>query len=66
MVIRQEAGYHAGAQYERMNPRPEFNGNRDGIALAYVTPEEEGSLVAAAVGALRGKEKRKTENVEVA
>jgi hypothetical protein len=53
VATRHEGGKRAGEQYERTTPRPEFNGSREAVALMYVTPDEEGSLLAAAVGALR-------------
>jgi hypothetical protein len=50
-----------------MHPRPEFNGSREYVKLVYVEPQEEGSLIASAVGALRGTTKNKTpEGIEVA
>ncbi|MEU0219537.1 hypothetical protein ABZ281_32545 [Streptomyces sp. NPDC006265] len=64
-AARREGAMHAGAMYERRNPRPEFMGSRDYVKLAYVEPSEEGSLVAAAVGALRGAAKNKAPSVEV-
>lgn len=64
-AARREGAMHAGAQYERRNPRPEFMGSRDYVKLSYVDESEEGSLVAAAVGALRGAEKNKAPSVEV-
>ncbi|MBQ0902682.1 hypothetical protein [Micromonospora sp. U21] len=48
------AGRHAGEQFERANPRPRINGNTL-LPLVYLDDEsEEGSLVARAVGAVRG------------
>jgi hypothetical protein len=64
-AARRKGAMHAGEQYERRNPRPEFMGNRDYVRLAYVEPSEEGSLVAAAVGALRGVTRNKTPSAEV-
>ncbi|MBT2423383.1 hypothetical protein J7F01_38610 [Streptomyces sp. ISL-22] len=59
--IRADAGAQAGAQFERRNPRPDFHGIRDGVKLAYVSEDEEGSALAAAVGAVRGAVKPKTQ-----
>lgn len=53
-AARREGAIHAGQQYERRNTRPESNGSRDACKLLYVTPDEEGSALAAAVGAVRG------------
>jgi hypothetical protein len=58
-AVRHEGAMHAGAQYERMNSRPSFNGSREAVKLAYITPDDEGSLIASAVGALRGAAKNK-------
>lgn len=64
-AARREGATHAGAPYERRNPRPDFKGTRDYVKLSYVEPSEEGSLVAAAVGALRGAVKSKAPSLEV-
>ena len=47
------AGRHAGEQFERANPRPRLNGNPS-VPLAYVDESQEGSLIARAVGAVKG------------
>lgn len=44
----------AGRQFERRFARPDFNGNRNSTALIYIDEKEEGSAVAAAVGAIKG------------
>lgn len=61
IATRQEAGNHAGDQFERRNPRPDFNGSRDAVALMYVDESEEGSVLAVAVAAVRGPIKNGTE-----
>jgi hypothetical protein len=55
--IRYEAARHAGAQFERRHPRPEFKGSRNSVHLMYVPESEEGSLLAAAVGKVKGPAK---------
>lgn len=55
--IRHEAAKHAGAQFERRHPRPEFQGSRQTVNLLYVPESEEGSLIAAAVGKVKGPAK---------
>lgn len=62
---RREGAISAGEQYERMRARPDLNGTRDYVKLIYVTPDEEGSLIASALGALRGAVKNKAPSMEV-
>ncbi|MFG3493780.1 hypothetical protein [Streptomyces sp. NPDC047928] len=60
--LRREAYRHAGAQFERRHPRP-----GPYVSLMFVDPSQEGSAVAAAVGALRGPAKPKAQpGMEVA
>lgn len=47
------AGRHAGEQYERATPRPRVNGEAL-VPLVYVDESEEGSMLARAVGAVKG------------
>lgn len=64
-AARRDGAIFAGEQFERRSPRPDLNRNRDYVKLAYVTPDEEGSLIASTVGALRGAVKKKAPSMEV-
>lgn len=55
--FRHEGARFAGAQFERRHPRPEFMGSRNAVHLMYVPESEEGSLVAAVVGKVKGPAK---------